>query len=105
MPGPYSAESTWPRITDGPSWPGVGEYLYQPARESRASGGTCTVRSGLSPSCGNSERTSIAGISSVTGTDLANTRCSEVAGAGRVLPVGAGCVLPVGVDAGCAAEK
>src|SRR4051794_8025951 len=57
----------WPRMIDGPSCPGLGEYRYQPAHESRPSGGTCTDRSGLIPSGCICESTPMAGISSLVG--------------------------------------
>src|SRR5579875_1440992 len=61
-------------MMDGPSWPGVGEYLYQAAsfvagRSLR--GGTWMVPLGLSPTWRSLDRTPIAGIEIETGSDRA----------------------------------
>ncbi|CAG7642647.1 hypothetical protein SBRY_30678 [Actinacidiphila bryophytorum] len=60
---------TWARITDGPVWPGVGEFRYQPARSCAVIGGTSTVPSAANPSCMTGVSTPIAGICSRTGTE------------------------------------
>ena len=46
MPGP-SRESTWPRITAGPGWPGRGPPAYHPATSVRL--GTAMVPSRCRP--------------------------------------------------------
>ena len=72
---PPLSESTWPSMMDGPSWPGVGEYLYQAASlvsGGSLRGGTWMVPSGLSPTYRSLELTPMAGIEIEMGSDLAS---------------------------------
>src|SRR5947209_11228760 len=59
--------STWPRITAGPTSPGDGPNLYQPACCGWSTGGTCTDLSALSPSWTNDERAAMLGMSTQLG--------------------------------------
>src|SRR5579875_776406 len=66
--------STWPTITDGPSWPGAGEYRYHAAVLGLPKrGGTAIVPFGLRPTTPTGASTPMAGISIATGRDLAST--------------------------------
>ncbi len=63
-------------MMDGPTWPGVGEYLYQAASlvsGGSLSGGTWMVPSGLRPACMSLDVTPMAGIEIETGSDCATT--------------------------------
>ena len=67
-------ESTWPAITAGPSAPGVGEYLYQPALlYVGPGGGTSSAPVAVRPSCSSPDFTLIAGIVMEIGVDGGNT--------------------------------
>ena len=66
------AESTWPRMTAGPRWPGAGPYWYQPVRLCSASGGTCTVPSASRPTFMTGAFTPIRGIRILTGAERAS---------------------------------
>jgi hypothetical protein len=66
------AESTWPRITAGPRWPGAGPYSYQPVRLCSTSGGTCTVPSASRPTFMTGAFTPIRGIRISTGAERAS---------------------------------
>src|SRR6266481_4666663 len=62
-------------MMDGPSWPGVGEYLYQAASSvcgGSLRGGTWMVPSGLSPTYRSVDLTPMAGIEIEIGSDLAS---------------------------------
>src|SRR5450631_251946 len=64
--GPF--QSTWPAMTAGPTSPGVGPPVYQPA--GKPLGGTCKDPSARNPRSINLESTPIASICRRTGTDL-----------------------------------
>src|SRR4051794_38231556 len=58
----------------GPTAPGVGDSLYQPALDCRSvRGGTCTVPSALSPSLSKGDFTPSAGMLTATGADGGST--------------------------------
>src|SRR5229473_2366228 len=66
------SESTWPRMTAGPRWPGAGPCSYQPVRLWSPSGGTWTVPSAFSPTLITGALTSMSGMLMLTGADLAS---------------------------------
>src|ERR1039458_5538804 len=84
-------ESTCPRMTEEPSWPGVTLRSYQPARLWLASGGTWTVPSALRPSGVTGADTCRTGISIRTGADEAiGAAVGTVTGWGTDVPTTAG---------------
>src|SRR5579875_3416258 len=110
----------WPSMTDGPTWPGAGEYLYQAASLGLATrGGTCIVPLLFSPSRMSFEFTPIAGIRMAVGTERgsvgpfgASSSLASSPAQGRVwLPADTGmppdpepvAVLPAADRAGCGA--
>ena len=60
-------------MTAGPSDPGVGENLYQPASSYDVPDGTWTEPSAFNPSARSDEWTPIDGMSRTTGFDLGST--------------------------------
>src|SRR5665647_2150577 len=86
-------------MTAGPSSPGVGAPVYQPA--GKPSGGTSMVPSAFRPSSISSESTPIAGICTRTGTERASGVAPTQAGfAGEAGGAGARVSTTVGRAAG-----
>lgn len=85
-PSPYLPTVTWPRITDGPVWPGVGEPSYQPAGACAAIGGTATSPSASSPRDITAVSTPISGMRSRSGSERAMARTATGCGAAAVVP-------------------
>src|SRR5579875_3885946 len=94
------AESTWPRMTAAPGWPGAGPYLYQPVRSWSPSGGTWTVPSAFLPTSMTGALTPMAGMRMRTGTDRTSAcTCGSRAGAGTAVVTDAGMpVAPASAD-------
>src|SRR5579875_251412 len=85
------AESTWPRMTAAPGWPGAGPYSYHPARLWSPSGGTWTVPSAFLPSLMTGALTPMAGIRMRTGTERASAcTCGSRGRAGTAVVTDAG---------------
>ena len=78
-PGPF--QSMCPAMTEGPSSPGVGDPVYQPA--GNPFGGTSRLPSSSSPNLINDESTPMAGIKIRVGSErlITLTRGTEIDGA------------------------
>src|SRR5216683_4709836 len=85
-------ESTWPRMTEVPLWPGVTPWSYQLVKLWLASGGTWKEPSVFRPSLMTGASTLIAGISIRIGVDAV-----RAAAVGFAIGVGAAVPTPLGI--------